>query len=144
MNPEVERRVEELLSRMTLDEKIGQMIMVEKDYLASPVEIKNYCIGALLSGRDSKPATNTPEEWAKMIDSYQSIALSTRLKIPLLYGVDAVNGNGKTVDTVIFPHNIGLGCTRDPELIRKMAEVTAIETYALSKIGQNFTSCVRL
>jgi len=143
LNPDIERKVENILSRMTLDEKIGQMTMVEKDYLASPLDIKNYCLGALLSGGDSKPAinTNTPEEWAKMIDSYQAIALFTRMKIPLLYGVDAVHGNSKTTGTVIFPHNAGLGCSRNPELIRKMAEITAIETYACG-IHWTFAPCI--
>jgi len=141
LNPDIERKVANILSRMTLDEKIGQMTMVEKDYLASPLDIKNYCLGALLSGGDSKPAINTPEEWAKMIDSYQAIALSTRMKIPLLYGVDAVHGNSKTTGTVIFPHNAGLGCSRNPELIRKMAEITAIETYACG-IHWTFAPCI--
>ncbi len=137
----IDEAVEKILSQMTLDEKIGQMTMVEKDYLASPLDIKNYCLGALLSGGDSKPAINTPKDWAEMIDSFQSIALSTRMKIPILYGVDAVHGNSKTIDTVIFPHNIGLGCTRNPDLIRKMAEVTGIETYACG-IHWTFAPCV--
>ena len=83
------------LSKMTLDEKIGQMTQVAHNYLASPSDIAEYNIGALLSGGGGGPVgeRGTASQWADMYDNYQSYALKTRLGIPLIYGVDAVHGH---------------------------------------------------
>ncbi len=130
-----EEKAADLLSKMTIDEKIGQMTLIERGYLSSVNDIKNYFLGGLLSS-EPMPETNTADNWARIIDSYKKIALETRLKIPLIYGIDAVHGNGRVKDAVIFPHNIGMGCTRDPALIEKMAQITAEETSAC---GANWT-----
>jgi beta-glucosidase len=126
----VEERVDDLLSRMTLEEKVGQMTLIERAALDSSDDIATFLLGALLSGGGSAPTPNTPESWADMIDGFQTRALSTRLQVPMIYGVDAVHGHNNVVGATIFPHNIGLGATRNPELIEEVGRVTAAEVYA--------------
>ncbi|HEX9332520.1 MAG TPA: glycoside hydrolase family 3 N-terminal domain-containing protein, partial [Anaerolineales bacterium] len=103
------------LSKMTLDEKIGQMTQANKNALTTPSDITTYYLGSLLSGGGEGPngSGGTATEWANMYDNFQSYALQTRLKIPLIYGVDAVHGHNNVYGAVIFPHHIGMGATRD-------------------------------
>ncbi len=123
-------RVDDLMSRMSLDEKIGQMTQAEKGSV-TPSGVASSYMGSVLSGGGGGPFANaTPTDWANMIDAYQAQALATPLKIPILYGIDAVHGHNNVVGATIFPHNIGLGATRNPELIRRAAEVTASEVAA--------------
>ena len=125
-----DERAADLLSHMTLEEKIGQMTLVERTFLQSPRHIAFYHLGALLSGGGSSPRPNTSESWANMTEGFQDIALSTRLAIPLLYGSDAVHGHGNLYGATIFPHHIGMGATNDPDLVRRLAEITAVEIFA--------------
>ncbi|HRD62219.1 MAG TPA: glycoside hydrolase family 3 protein [Nocardioides sp.] len=126
-----QQRVADLLARMTTAEKIGQMTQAERiDVDADPTLITTYGFGSILSGGGSTPASNTPEAWADMVDRYQAAALETRLGIPLLYGVDSVHGHGNLLGATVFPHNIGLGATRDADLVEKIGHITAIETRA--------------
>lgn len=125
----VEQRVEDLLARMTLAEKIGQMTQVERASIP-PAGVAQYFIGSILSGGGSSPADNTPAGWARMVDGFQKAALSTRLGIPILYGVDAVHGHNNLKGAVIFPHNIGLGAANDPALVEKIGAATAVEMSA--------------
>ncbi len=128
----VDARVADLLGRMTLDEKIGQMTQVEN--LNSGLQagdISRYFLGSVLSGGDGIPADNTPAGWAAMVDGFQRDALSTRLAIPLVYGIDAVHGVGHLKGATVFPHNVGLGATQDPDLLRKIGQATAEEMLAL-------------
>jgi len=135
--------VEALLGQMTLDEKIGQMAQVDFKEIKKrgDKEISRALLGSVLSGADSLPLPNTPASWADMYDRYQSQALSTRLGIPLVYGVDAVHGHGACKGAVIFPHHIGLGCTRSPELVEAVARVTAREV-AGTGIDWTFGPCI--
>jgi beta-glucosidase len=127
----VDRRVDDLLGRMTLEEKVGQMTQAERGAVApDPGQITSLGLGSVLSGGGSTPTPNTPAAWADMVDQFQSRALATRLRIPLLYGVDSVHGHGNLVGATIFPHNIAMGATRDPGLVREVEHVTAIETRA--------------
>jgi beta-glucosidase len=120
-----------LLAQMTLEEKIGQMTQPDKNYLEHPGDIGAYHLGSLLSGGDSDPKTgNDLISWTDMVDGYQERALKTRLHIPLLYGVDAVHGHNNVIGAVVFPHNIGLGCSRNAELVEKAARITSEETRA--------------
>ena len=125
----VERRVEDLLARMTLAEKIGQMAQVEKNSL-TPEEVTARFIGSVLSGGGGYPQPNTAEGWAAMVDGFQQAALKTRLRIPLLYGVDAVHGHNNVYGATIFPHNVGLGAARDPDLVERIGRATAAEMTA--------------
>lgn len=126
-----EKRVADLLGRMTLAEKVGQMTQAERaDVTADPSEITEYALGSVLSGGGSTPPENTPEAWADMVDTFQQAALDTRLGIPLIYGVDSVHGHGNLLGATVFPHNIGLGATRDAKLVRRIGEITAEETRA--------------
>nr|WP_232838521.1 glycoside hydrolase family 3 protein [Streptomyces geranii] len=127
----VKQRVADLLARMTLAEKVGQMTQAERGSVDNDQgRITNLALGSLLSGGGSAPSPNTPEAWADMVDGYQSHALATRLRIPILYGVDSVHGHGNLVGATVFPHNIGMGATRDPALVRRAAHITATETRA--------------
>ena len=135
-------RVDELISKMTLEEKIGQMTQAEQSSLKEINDIEKYYLGSLLSGGNSDPKSgNTLKDWTDMYDQYQSHALKTRLKIPILYGVDAVHGHNNVLGAVVFPHNIGLGCTRNPALVEKAARITAIEVRATG-INWTFAPCV--
>ncbi|MBK8026269.1 MAG: glycoside hydrolase family 3 C-terminal domain-containing protein [Chloroflexi bacterium] len=125
----IEARVEDLLARMSLEEKIGQMTLVEKNSIA-PDDITGLAIGGLLSGGGGYPQPNTPENWAAMVDGFQEYALATPLGIPLIYGVDAVHGHNNVFGATIFPHNIGLGATRNPQLVAETARITALEMAA--------------
>lgn len=136
----VEARVDDLLSRMTLEEKIGQMTQAERQFI-TPDQVTKYFIGSVLSGGGSVPRPNTAENWAEMYDAFQRAALKTRLGMPIIYGVDSVHGHNNLKGATIFPHNIGLGATRDPELLRKIGEVTALETAATG-VDWTFAPCV--
>jgi beta-glucosidase len=141
-NLSVEERAADLLSRMTIDEKVGQMTQVDRQFLVSESDIATYFLGSLLSGGGSCPSPNTPLEWAKMYNRYQTYAVEhTRLGIPLLYGIDAVHGHNNVVGAVIFPHNIGMGATWNPELVQECAHITAVEVAATG-IDWTFSPCI--
>lgn len=138
----VEERVDDLLSRMTLEEKAGQMTQAERENIvAHPSNIENLFLGSVLSGGGSTPEPNTVENWVEMYNDLQSRAMSSRLGIPILYGVDAVHGHNNLKGAVIFPHNIGLGCTRNSELVRQCATITALEVRATG-LHWTFSPCV--
>ena len=107
-------KTEELLRAMTLDEKIGQMTQADLKAINDKADIARYALGSVLSGGDSDPDDITAQGWARTHDELQSWALKSRLKIPLIYGIDAVHGHNNVDGAVIFPHNIGLGAMRDP------------------------------
>src|SRR4026209_1373040 len=130
-------KVRTLLSQMTLEEKVGQMIQANQASLKDPSDVEKYFLGSLLSGGSSDPKTgNGVVDWTDHYDSLQSRTQKTRLRIPILYGIDAVHGHSNVLNAVLFPHNIGLGCTRDPKLVERAARITGIETRAT---GINWT-----
>ncbi len=128
--------VEALLAQMTMAEKIGQMTLVENNSI-NPADIGPLAIGGLLSGGDGAPSRNRLDQWTEMVNDFQAEALSSRLGIPLLYGVDAIHGHALLRGATVFPHNIGLGATGDAELVNRVARATALETIA-SGIRWNF------
>ena len=136
----VSDRVEDLLKRMTLDEKIGQMTQLEKGS-ARPGTVREFFLGSVLSGGGGSPDPNMADAWADMVDAFQDEALKTRLAIPIIYGVDSVHGHGNLRGATVFPHNVGLGAAGDADLVRRIGEATAIETAATG-IPWNFGPCV--
>ncbi|KAJ0657378.1 putative glucan 1,3-beta-glucosidase [Helianthus annuus] len=134
-------RIKDLIGRMTLQEKVGQMVQIDRS-VATPDVMRNYFIGSLLSGGGSVPAKEaSPETWINMVNEFQRGSLSTRLGIPMIYGIDAVHGNSNVFNATIFPHNVGLGVTRDPELVKKIGAATALEVRATG-INYAFAPCV--
>ncbi|HEY4424656.1 MAG TPA: glycoside hydrolase family 3 N-terminal domain-containing protein [Pyrinomonadaceae bacterium] len=135
-------KVPVLLSSMTLEEKVGQMIQANSASLKDPSDVENYFLGSVLSGGSSDPKTgNGLIDWTDHYDNLQSRTQKTRLRIPLLYGIDAVHGHSNVLGATIFPHNIGLGCSRNPRLVERAARITAIETRATG-INWTFAPCV--
>ncbi|WP_051450445.1 glycoside hydrolase family 3 N-terminal domain-containing protein [Actinospica robiniae] len=137
----VATRVADLLSRMTLEEKIGQMTQAERGDLTHQSDITGDALGSLLSGGGSTPTPNTPQGWADMIDSFQARAQATPLQIPLIYGEDSVHGDNNLVGATVFPQNIALGATRDPALVKQDGQITATETRATG-VTWAFSPCV--
>ena len=139
---EHDEQVDALLAQMTLDEKIGQMVQVDSSALKDRADVKKYFLGSVLSGGGSDPAAgNTAQDWLNSVTGFQNEALQTRLKIPLLYGIDAVHGHNNVDGAVIFPHNIGMGATSDPKLVGREEHVTA-EEVAGTGIRWAFAPCV--
>ncbi len=114
---------------MTLDEKIGQMTQVERLCFQEGA-LRKYFIGSVFSGGGSSPAPNDPQAWGKMIAKYQDEALSTRLGIPILYGIDSIHGHATLYGATIFPQEVGLGATRDTDLVQRIGQATALEMAA--------------
>ncbi|UCH62667.1 MAG: glycoside hydrolase family 3 C-terminal domain-containing protein [Fidelibacterota bacterium] len=139
----IEDRVEDLLSRMSLAEKIGQMTLPERQAFQPSTldDIKTYFIGAVLDGGGATPTNLTPAEWLSVVNEFKSRALETPLQIPLIYGIDAVHGHNKVDGAVVFPHNVGMGCMRNSDLVEEAAAVTAREVAATG-IDWTFSPCV--
>jgi beta-glucosidase len=131
------------LSKMTLAEKAGQMTQVGNTYLKSSADISTYALGSVLSGGGGGPngAGGTASQWKTMVDNFQSYALQSRLGIPILYGIDAVHGNNNISGAVVFPHNIGMGATRDAALVQQEEDVTRQEVLGAG-IRWAFAPCV--
>ncbi|WP_456845468.1 glycoside hydrolase family 3 N-terminal domain-containing protein [Cellulomonas sp. P5_C6] len=123
-------RVADLLGRMTLDEKIGQMTLIERRWVTAD-GLANGRIGAGFSAGSGSPATNTPTGWADMYDGFQRAALTNRLGVPMIYAIDAVHGVGQLPGATVFPHNIGLGATNDPALVQDVGRAVGQEVDAL-------------
>ncbi len=126
---ELNPNIDQLIGRMTLLEKIGQMTQVDVNSLREGA-IREFGIGSVLSGGGGNPTPNTPRAWAEMVRRVQSEALESRLGIPLLYGVDAVHGHSNMRGATIFPHNVGLGATGDSDLVERIGRITASELLA--------------
>ena len=133
----IETRVASLLSYMTLEEKLGQMALVEKNSLKELNDIQDYYLGALLSGSGAKPEENTVSGWKQMIDTYQAEAAKSRLGIPLLYGSDAIHGHAHVTGVTVFPHAIGLGAAGNSRLVQEVAAATA-EQMSATGVNWNF------
>ncbi|NUT41182.1 MAG: beta-glucosidase [Thermoactinospora sp.] len=136
----VPTRVADLMSRMSLDDKLGQMTQAERGSVSAS-DITTYRLGSVLSGGGSAPSPNTPASWADMYDRFQNAALATPLGIPILYGVDAVHGHNNVVGATIFPHNIGLGATRDPDLVQQVGRAVAEEVSGTG-VDWDFAPCL--
>ena len=126
----IDTRVRDLIGRMTVDEKIGQMVLVEKNSIGDPLDIARYSLGAVMSGLGAKPDPNTPTGWLEMVNKFRRASERSRLGVPILYGVDTNHGHSNVPGATIFPHAIGLGATHDVDLVRRVAQATAEEMMA--------------
>ncbi len=138
---QINKKVDEMIEMMNIDEKIGQMTQIDQRFLDTITDISTYSIGSLLSGGGSHPQVNEPQAWLDMYNKYQSESLKSRLQIPLIYGIDAVHGHNNVYGATIFPQNIGLGATNNPDLIYKISEATSIEVAATG-IDWTFAPCL--
>jgi beta-glucosidase len=138
----IEQKVESLLAKMTLDEKIGQMTQVRHFDDITIDEIKTKFIGSIIHTQGPTPGNDAAEWQAKFVE-LQKLALSTRLGIPMFFGVDAVHGQNTYAGATIFPHNIGLGAARNAKLVEDAAAITAIEARATG-FNWVFSPCVAI
>ena len=129
-------RADAILDEMTPAEKIGQMTQLEQGSV-TPLEVADLGLGSVLSGGGGAPLVNDADNWHRMVSTFQSAALGTRLGIPILYGVDAVHGHNTVVGATIFPHNIGLGAAGDAGLVERIGRATA-EEMAATGVRWNF------
>ena len=138
----IEQKIDSLLALMTLEEKIGQMTQIRHFEENVEENISSKFIGSVIHTQGPLPG-ETAEEWQAKFAKLQKIALSTRLGIPLLFGVDAVHGQNTFNGATIFPHNIGLGATRNIKLVEKIAQITAIESQATG-FNWVFSPCIAI
>lgn len=141
-DPAVETRIDALLAKMTLEHKVGQLMQPELRQI-TPEDIQKYHVGAVLNGGGAFPGDNKyarVEDWVALADAYYHASMDDSdggIAIPIFWGTDAVHGHNNVIGATIFPHNIGLGAMRNPELVRQIGEVTARE-IAATGIDWNF------
>ncbi len=140
---DLEVRVDDLLAQMTLEEKVGQMALVEKGSVLEFNDVGRYGIGGILSGGGGKPDPNTKEAWSTMVATFDVASRISRLGIPVLYGVDANHGHANIPGAVVFPHAIGLGAAGDEDLVEAVARATGEEMRATG-IRWNFSPALDL
>ena len=134
-DPATEKRIDDLLSAMTVEEKVGQLVQGDISSL-TPDDVRKYRLGSVLAGGNSDPGGKydaSPAAWLKLADDFYAASMDTSQggkAIPILFGIDAVHGQSNIIGATLFPHNIGLGAARNPDLLRRIGEVTAIETRA--------------
>jgi beta-glucosidase len=136
-----EARVQAILARMTVEQKVGQIIQAD---IASvtPEDVRRYRLGSVLNGGNSGPGGDDlapAEKWLELADAFYDASMDVaggEPAIPIVWGTDAVHGHSNIIGATIFPHNVGLGATRDPELIERIGQVTAVE---IRVTGQEWT-----
>ena len=134
--------VKDIVERMTLDEKIGQMTQGELNNIKDESDIEKYFLGSVLSGGGADPKEgNSMNAWTETVDRLIRRSMQTRLAIPILYGVDAVHGHSNVIGATVFPHNIGLGCSGNADLVERIGQVTAREVRATG-IQWSFSPCI--
>lgn len=132
-DPALEKRVNDLLATMTVEEKVGQIVQGDIATI-TPDDVRKYRLGSILAGGNSDPGMRydaSPAQWLALADAFYEASMDTSQggkAIPVIFGIDAVHGQSNIVGATLFPHNIGLGATRNPELLRRIGEVTALET----------------
>lgn len=141
LDPEIEAQIDEILPKLTLEQKVGQVIQGDTGSL-TPEDVKKYRLGSVLSGGNSAPGPlpyAETEAWLEMADKYYNASIDNEgveIAIPIIWGIDAVHGHANLKGSIIFPHNIGLGAMNNPDLIEEIASVTAHE---LTVSGHDWT-----
>jgi beta-glucosidase len=132
LNPAIEAQIDDILPKLTLEQKVGQVIQADNGSV-TPEEVKKYRLGSVLSGGNSAPGPlpyADTKTWLAMADKYYNASIDeegVEVAIPYIWGIDAVHGHANLSGAIIFPHNIGLGAMNNPDLIEKIASVTALE-----------------
>lgn len=145
-DPALEARVSKLIARMSLEEKVGQIIQADISTV-TPADVREFHLGSVLNGGNSGPGGDDragPAEWLALTDAFYDASTDTsdgHLAIPVIWGTDAVHGHANIIGATVFPHNIGLGATRDPDLVRRIGSVTARE-IAVTGMDWNFAPTV--
>ena len=135
-DPALERKVNVILARMTLEQEVGQLIQADISTL-TPADLRQYALGAVLNGGNSKPGGNTlasPSAWLSLANQFYLASMAPAHgphPIPELWGIDAVHGNNDVYGATIFPQNVGLGAAHDPALMRLIGAATAEEVRAV-------------
>ncbi|MCF3468011.1 glycoside hydrolase family 3 protein [Stenotrophomonas maltophilia] len=132
-DPALEKRITDLMAGMTVEDKVGQLVQGD---IASvtPDDVRRYRLGSILAGGNSDPGGRydaSPADWLALADAFYDASMDTSKggkAIPLLFGIDAVHGQSNIIGATLFPHNIGLGATRNPGLLRQIGGITALET----------------
>ena len=134
VDPALEQRIDSLLEKMSLRQKVGQIIQADIGSI-TPEDVKKYPLGSILNGGNSAPggdARATADKWLALADAFYEASQQCDREggpfIPMIWGTDAVHGHNNIVGATFFPHNIGLGCARNPELLGKIGAITALET----------------
>ena len=146
IDPEIERRIEDLLARMSVEDKVGQVVQGEIRHL-EPKDVQKYRLGSVLNGGGVQPFGKkwaSVDDWLALADAFWEASMDTSnggLAIPVIWGTDAVHGHTNVYGATVFPQNIGLGATRNPELIREIGRVTAVE-IAVSGLDWDFSPTV--
>ena len=141
LDPNIEAQIDEILPKLTLEQKVGQVIQGDSDSV-TPEDVKKYRLGSVLSGGNSAPGPLNYAEtnaWLELADKYYNASIDeegVEVAIPIIWGIDAVHGHANLKGAIIFPHNVGLGATNNPELIEKIAQITAHE---LTVSGHDWT-----
>ena len=141
LDPIIEAQIDEILPKLTLEQKVGQVIQADSGSI-TPDEVKEYRLGSVLSGGNSAPGPLPYAEsnaWLEMADKYYNASIDSEgveIAIPIIWGIDAVHGHANLKGAIIFPHNVGLGAMNNPDLIEKIARITA---YELTISGHDWT-----
>jgi beta-glucosidase len=123
-------RAKQIVAKMSPLHKYGQMFQPDRGTVRDPKDLATFGVGSLLSGGGSAPLQNNPMAWARMVNVFREQSLKSDHGVPVIYGIDAVHGHNNVHGAVIFPHNVGLGATRDPELVERIGRITAKEVLA--------------
>ncbi len=127
-----EARIAELLSKLTLEQKVAQMTQPDIRWV-TPDDVRKYRLGSILNGGGAFPANKKDaaiSDWVALADKFYDASMDTSggaPAIPIIWGTDAVHGHNNVVGATLFPHNIGLGAAHDPDLIQRIGEITARE-----------------
>lgn len=144
-DPAMEAQIAQIVAGMTLAQKVGQMTQAEIQNI-TPAEVTQYYIGSVLNGGGSWPGNNkhaAVTDWLALADAYYNASMATDMavKIPIIWGTDAVHGDNNVYGATLFPHNIGLGAARDPDLVRRIGEATARAVRATG-LDWDFSPCL--
>ena len=132
LDPAIEAKIDEILPKLTLEQKVGQVIQADSGSV-TPDEVREYRLGSVLSGGNSAPGPLPYAEakaWLEMADKYYNASIDSEgveIAIPIIWGIDAVHGHANLKGAIVFPHNVGLGAMNNPDLIEKIAKITAHE-----------------